>query len=150
MGGFNFGEVKVKLERTKRELPILLANQAQNYFTDTFEKGGIAGQKWEEVNRRKPVTNEYKYPKTKGLQRRNSPILVGAGWKIRGGTLRRKVARSIQSATWQQVRLVVDLPYANAQNEGTEHIPARPYIKQTTELTGMQESKIKQYMDKIW
>jgi hypothetical protein len=150
MSKFNFHIVKQKLAQTKRELPIVLANQAQNYFAGTFEKGGIGDEKWQEVKRRTPGTSEYKYPKAKGLQRRTSPILVGAGWKKRGGTLRRRVARSIANAQWHQVRLVVDLPYAKAQNEGTDDIPARPYIKQTKELTGMQEKTINKTMNKIW
>ena len=47
------------------------------------------------------------------------------------GNLRRKVARSISDARWDKVRLVVDLPYAEYHNEGTDNIPARPYMKQT-------------------
>jgi phage gpG-like protein len=157
MNKFNFHHIKLQIAQTKRELPVLLANQAQNYFTETFTKGGIGDEKWKEVNRRTPDTNEYKYPKFKGLQRRTSPILSGAGWRIRGGELRRRVARSIVNAQWQQIRLVVDLPYAEIHNKGGQAgrnhattIPARPFIKQTRELGVMQERTIKKTMDKIW
>lgn len=143
-------EIKAKMAQTKRELPVLLAKQAENYFTDTFKKGGLDTEKWKEVQRRIPGTPEYKYPKLRGLQRRTSPILVGAGYGARGGTLRRKVSRSTTNATWDKVRLMVDLPYAKAQNEGNAHLTARPFMKHTNELGKMQESKIKTTLDKIW
>lgn len=147
---FNLHIVKAKLAQTKRELPVTLAKQAVNYFTDTFTNQGIAGKKWQEVQRRTPGTKEYKYPKFKGLQRRTSPILVGKGWKKRGGKLRRKVSRCITNKTWDMVRLAVDLPYAEAQNDGTDTIPARPYMKQTPELEKEQIKTINTYIDKLW
>lgn len=147
---FNLHIVRQKLAKTKRELPVLLAKQAENYFTDSFTRQGLGDKKWKEVQRRIPGTYAYKYPSKKGLQRRTSPILVGAGWKKRGGTLRRKVSRSLTNASWDLIRLAVDLPYAEAQNDGTDVIPARPFIKQTKQLEKMQLEKINTYIDKVW
>jgi hypothetical protein len=141
--GFQFGQIRQNFERTKRELPIVLAKQAENYFADSFKLGRLGTFQWKEVNRRISGTNEYKYPKLKGLSRRTSPILV------RTGTLRRKVSRSVSTATWAGVRLIVDLPYASNHNDG-ETLPERPYMKQTNELTTMQRTAIKKTMDKIW
>lgn len=120
MNRFNFEEVKQKLDQTKREVLVLLSTQAQNYFLSSFKKQGFNGENWQEVQRRIPGTKAYKYPKTKGLQRRTSPILVGAGYKIRGGTLRRAVSMMARTSTIGNgtLKMVVDLPYARIQNEG--------------------------------
>ena len=150
MTNWGFDRVRANIQRTKRELPVRLAKQAENHFVEAFSKGRLDEYKWEEVQRRIPGTQAYKYPKRKGLQRRTSPILVGAGYKKRGGTLRRRVARSISSAQWNNIRLVVDLPYAKVHNEGGTHIPARPYMRQTRKLESMQKTLIITEVDKIW
>ena len=149
---FNFENVKKNLERTYRELLVLLSNQAQNYFVDTFTKQGFNGDPWKEVQRRDPKTKAYKYPKTRGLQRRTSPILVGAGYKIRGGVLRRAVSTMARTAAISnhQLRMIVDLPYAGYLNEGTEKMVKRQFVGQTEELTRMQTTKINEVILKIW
>lgn len=180
MRKFNLHEVKTRLERTKRELPVALAKQAEGYFVGSFKKGALADEKWEEVQRRIPGTNAYKYPKRTGLSRRTSPILV------RTGNLRRKTSNSIRDARWGMVRLVVDLPYAQIHNEGgviniperkqvihfkkgkfskvknattaqkvtvkahTVNIPARPYMKHTEDLGRKQKTLIDTKMTEIW
>lgn len=143
---FHFNKLKVNILKLKSELPVILANQAQTYFTQTFTKQGWDGTSWKEVNRRKEGTNEYKYPKFKGLSRRTSPILV------RTGTLRRAVSNSIRSASFQSIKLVVDLPYAAAQNDGVpEHnLPRRHFMGNSHLLREQQVLKIKNYMNKLW
>jgi phage gpG-like protein len=141
---FNIDIVRQKLAQTKRALPIVMAKQAENYFTASFTKGQLGEFKWKEVQRRIPGTYAYKYPKKKGLTRRRKPILVGTG------ALRRKVSNSIRDADWNKVRLLVDLPYANVHNEGEGNMPPRPFMKQTNELTKLQIKKINQTLDKIW
>ena len=120
MSHFNFTEVKQKLEQSNREIMTVLANQAQNYFVKSFRNQGFDGKSWEEVKRRQPNTPEYKYPKSKGLQRRRSPILTGAGYRIRGGTLKRAVSNMSRTAEIGKgtLRMIVDVPYAKIQNEG--------------------------------
>lgn len=141
---FNFDVIKRNLEQTKRELPVVLAKQTENYFTASFKKGALGDEKWPEVERRKIGTSAYKYPKTKGLSRRTSPILV------RRGILRGRVSNSIRNANWNQIKLTVDLPYAMFLQEGTDTIPARPFMKQTNELATMQKSTITKTMNRIW
>ena len=116
----NFSQVRQKLEQSQRELLVLLPNQAQNYFLSSFKNQGFDGQPWKEVQRREDGTKAYKYPKSKGLQRRTSPILVGAGYKVRGGTLRRAVSNMSRTAQIRTngFRMIVDLPYAAIHNEG--------------------------------
>lgn len=117
---FEFNMVKAKLIEARRELLVLLPNQAQNYFLKAFKNQAWDGKAWKEVQRRTEGTSAYKYPKTKGLQRRTSSILVGAGWKIRGGALRRAVsnmARTVETSA-DRFRMIIDLPYAEIHNEG--------------------------------
>lgn len=149
---FHFGRVLDNIARLKRELPIALANQAQLHFTESFTQQGYEGHQWQEVKRRIPGTTAYKYPMNKGLSRRTSAILV------RSGALRRAANMSIRTVSWEITRLVIEVPYARAQNEGTttagrNHnvvIPARPFMKDTQKLRGMQIEKINQFIDKIW
>jgi len=149
---FNFEEVSNLLNRYKRETLILLSNQAQNYFLDSFKKQGWDGTPWKEVQRRTPGTKAYKYPKTKGLQRRTQPILIGAGYRKRGGTLRRAVSSMSRTKeiTKDRVRMIVDLPYANIINEGGGHMPKREYVGQDSTLTRMQTEKITEIINRIW
>ncbi|HXR84325.1 MAG TPA: hypothetical protein VN722_08455 [Hanamia sp.] len=149
---FNFEEVNKMLSRYKRETLVLLANQAQNYFLGSFKKQGWNGSQWPEVQRRTPGTKAYKYPKTKGLQRRTQPILIGSGYKKRGGTLRRAVSSMERTAqiSSDRVRMLVDLPYAEVINEGGKHMPERRFIGQTEQLTKMQKDKITEIVNKIW
>ena len=129
-----------------------MSNQAQNYFLSSFKNQGFDGQQWQEVKRRTPGTPEYKYPKTKGLQRRTSPILTGAGYRIRGGTLRRAVSSMARTSEISQnkLRMIVDLPYANILNEGGKNMPKRQFVGQTSELTKMQHDKIEDIFKRVW
>ena len=145
---FNFKQVKANLNKTKRELPIKLAAQAENHFAEAFDKGGLDEYKWKEVNRRIDGTKEYKY-KPKGISlsaNQNNPILVGKG------TLRRKVARSAVERTFQRTRLVVDLPYAAIHNEGGEstigaHSRAKFFTTHTKTYQGLKMNKKGQYKE---
>jgi len=151
MDKFGLDKVISNLARSQREVLVLLSNQASKYFLDSFTKQSWDGQSWKQVQRRESGTKAYKYPKTKGLQRRTSPILVGAGYKTRGGTLRRAVSTMARTAevSSDKVRMIVDLPYAQRHNEGLD-MPKRTFVGQTDDLTRMQIEKIKEIMDKIW
>lgn len=151
--GFNLQQVRANLLRTQREIPLRLAKMTEKHFAESFSKGALDEYKWAEVDRRIPGTKAWKY-KRKGISlqtQRNAPILVQTG------NLRRKVNRSIHTVTPNQIRLVVDLPYAKIHNEGgmagrnhAAKIPARPYMVQTKVLTQMQTELITKYMNQIW
>jgi len=149
---FGLGDVQKRLKEGQRKLMVSLTNQAQNYFLDSFTKQGWDGKDWQEVQRRITDTKAYKYPKTKGLQRRTSPILVGAGYKIRGGTLRRAVSAMSRTAQINglQSRMVIELPYAKFNNEGTDKLPQRKFVGQTSQLTEMQRNIIDKQIKEIW
>lgn len=141
---FNFDQVKANLEKTKLELPVRLAKQAENYFTASFTKQAWENKPWIKPQRVIPGTYAYKYPKNKGLSRRTKPTLVMSG------ALRRAVSNSIRDAKWDLIKLQVDLPYAKIHNEGLDGMKRRTYMKQTKELEINQERLIKKSIDKIW
>lgn len=159
MNKFNFDEKLKKYKAFQRETLVLLANQAQNYFLDSWQKQGFDGKEWQEVQRRIPGTNAYKYPKKKGVGRRTQKILIGAGYSKRGGTLRRAVSTMARTSQIMEdsVRMVIDLPYAKIHNEGGKagrglkaNIPKRQFVGQTKELTAKQELIINKQFKRLW
>lgn len=142
-GKFKLDVVRQKLDEANSRIPRLLSKHAENYFVASFAKQSFNHDAWQEVKRRIPGTDEYKYPKERGLSRRTKPILVGTG------RLRRAVSNSTRTMTPKQVRLVVDLPYAKNHNEG-DTVPQRQFIGQTPELTRQQKDIIENEVNKIW
>lgn len=132
----SFENLKNQIFAMKRTIPVLLANQAMNYFLSSFDKQGWNGESWQEVKRRIEGTPEYKYPLHSDLGRRTRAILIGKG----STRLRRAVNNSVKIAEFPTVLLEVDLPYARVHNEGNpaRGIPKRQYMGQTAELTKMQ------------
>ncbi len=143
---FGFGAVKEKLLQMKKELPRVLANDAQKFFVSRFTaQADVNNKPWQEVQRRIPGTKAYTYPITKGLTRRTKPILIGTG------RLRREVNSSIRLATFEMIRLTVgDLPYAERHNEGLDRMPQRQYMGDSPILRAQQTTKIKQYISNLW
>ena len=111
---FNFAEVKRKIELTKKQLPVILAKETEKEFVENFKRQGFFGDKWADVNRRDPDKDEYKYPSKRGLSRRTKPILTMTG------RLRRAVGMSVRTQTFELIKMVVDIPYANAHNDGVD------------------------------
>ena len=150
---FGFGRILDSFAKAKNEIPILIANKTQNYFAQSWQTQSWDGQKWPEVKRRQEGTNEYKYPKNKGLGRRTRAILV------QSGALRRAVQNSIRQATFNKVHLVIPLDYAGIHNFGGEGLafgkhrfmmPKRQYMGQTDALTVIQKEVITSNISKIW
>lgn len=144
---FHFDRVLDNISKMKKELPVVLANQAQNFFLSSFRKQGWednAVEPWKVPNRRIPGTKEYKYPKKKGLGRRTQATL------IKTGRLRREVNTSIRSKTFEKVHLVVDTPYAARHNEGQDGMPKRQYMGQSRVLATKQIETINYHISRIW
>lgn len=140
---FNFDKVIAALERSKRELPIKLGNLTKNEFVGNWSKQGFGGVKWQEVQRRTPGTKAYKYAKPAA---RTRAILVGKG----SGRLRRDVANSLKEATFERIKFVVNNPYGQYHNEGTDKLPKRQFMGQTRDLTNKQMALIKKEIGRIW
>lgn len=144
MSKFGFDKVKEQIEQSYDQLPTRLANQARNYFLDSFEKQSFNGQKWKEVQRREPGTKAYRWPSRPKSSAHSRQILRGRG------VLRRKVRNSIREKSALRIRLLVDLPYAKRHNEGLDGMPQRQYMGQTAELTAMQRKSIIAFIRKQW
>ena len=137
---FNFSRVLSNMQKVKSDLPVLLANQAQNYFAKSFKSTvnqGFDGVAWKA---RKKETK-----KTEG-----KPILVSTG------TLRRSVQNSIREKSFNNIRLVVNTAkgkgenYAKYINEGTDKMPQRKFMGDSKELRKEQRKLITNTIDKIW
>lgn len=121
---FHLGEIQQRVEQAKKVLPRKIADESRSFMIKSFQQGGFNDtgtvQKWAEVDRRKPDTNAYKYPKTKKLSRRTKPILVGTG------RLRNSVR--ISYVSFRRSVIMTDVPYARYLNEGTKYIKRRRFI----------------------
>lgn len=144
---FFFGKTLENINKLKAELPVILANQAQRFFVDSFRQEAWRDgdtQPWAIPKRRIEGTPEYKYPMKKGLGRRTQSTLVQTG------RLKRAVNASIRNASFERIQLIVDVPYAGYLNDGTSKMPARPFMKDSLTLRQMQMKKINEYVEKIW
>lgn len=144
---FNFDRVKRNLDRVKKQVPTILANQAQNFFVESWKKQGWDDngvKQWAVPKRRVPGTPEYEYPKKRGLSRRVKPTLV------KTGRLRRAVSHSIRQKTFNTIKLAVDVPYAQYHNEGTNRLPKRQFMGDSRTLRKMQLLTIYKEIDFIW
>ena len=144
---FHTGQIIANSQKLKHDLPILIANQAQRFFENSFQIQGwddSSVKNWKEVNRRIGGTTEYKYPKTKGLSRQTSPILV------RTGKLRRAVSNMIRSKTFESIKLVCAIPYASYHNDGTDKIPKRQFMGDSKDLRKAQRILIDNQIDKVF
>lgn len=144
---FRTDQILKNVDKIKNAVPPLLANQARNFFLDSFKKGAwLDGntQNWKEVQRRIQGTPEWKYPRTRQLSRRSSPILV------RTGKLRRAVRNSVRQQTFQRVELVVPLKYAAVHNDGEGDMTQRQFMGDSKTLKAMQFKLIYKEFDRVW
>lgn len=98
-------KLRAKIEavaRMKRVLPQLMANEARLFFVASWEKQGFENIGVKQWPKRAKETK-----KTSG-----KAILVASG------ALRRATRNSIRDVNWDNIRLVVDLPYAAIHNNG--------------------------------
>lgn len=150
MSKFGFDIVKANLEKTRTEVPLILANEAKNAFLKNFDDQGYDGNTWETPKRRIPGEPEYEYPKTKGLGRRTKNTLIGTG---RG---RIDVANSVEAgyAIPNGYVGVVKNEYMGFHNDGTiqdgGHLPQRQFVGFPETLTQHLRDKASEVIDKIW
>ena len=145
---FNFDEVIKKLKAVKSTVPALLANDTKNYFVKSFNSESWDGKKWKQVDRRVPGTKSYKSSKKSA---RTSHILV------RSGRLRRAVANSLKSATFEKIQFEVNVPYAQVHNDGLRAgrgagfmMPRRRFMGDTKELRRLQRKRLNDEIKKAF
>lgn len=106
--------LQMKLNRLKEVLPKELAETAKNYFVMAFDKQGWNNTPW------RPRKDKNTWP-----------ILV------KSGALKRSVENSIQTATWDEIRLTSDSEYGGYHNEGTDRLPQRQFMGESPELDAL-------------
>lgn len=105
---FNFDQVLAKTLQVRRDLPVILSNQAQNFFTASWRKKG-----WDDGG-------VHPWAERRGSSGGKKRALL-----VKTGRLRRAVSSSIRQRSFEKIRLVVDVPYAAIHNEGgIVHKPA--------------------------
>lgn len=153
MSKFNFQRILAESDATKQRVAKAMINTAQKYSTDAFARSAYGGQPWREVQRRIPGFPAYMYPKTKGLSRRTSPILV------RTGKLRREVSKLARNANIRytkysfSVKMALDLstvPYGKFINSGTPNMVKRQFMGDTPILRRLIKAAMKKETDKLW
>lgn len=127
---FHFRRVLQNVEKLKKTLPVLLANQAQNFFVESWKKKG-----WDDNG-----VKAWQNRKDTGKKSQGRSILV------KSGKLRRAVGQSIRLKTFDKIQLVVALPYAAVHNDGYNGMRAAHsramFSKSTTrEFIGLRKNK---------
>lgn len=139
MSKFKLDKVIQNINEMKMTLPKVLANDAQRFFLASFDKQG-----WDDG-----AIKSWKDRKKTTKKNEGKAILVGTG------KLRRAVAQSAKSATFERIKFEVNLPYAAIHNEGgTLHnggqMPKRQFMGDSKTLRNLLEKKINLAVNKIW
>ncbi|MCA6489076.1 MAG: hypothetical protein IM551_03515 [Chitinophagaceae bacterium] len=127
---FKFGKVINNVEKLKKTLPVLLANQAQTFFVESWKKKG-----WD--------NNGVKLWEKRDDTGKKSE---GRALLVKSGKLRRAVEQSIRVKSFDKIQLVVALPYAAVHNEGYNGMRAAHsrslFTKSTTrQFIGLKRNK---------
>lgn len=161
MSKFNFDKAERVLEPQIKTAAIKIMAASKVHFGKNFDKEGIGGKKWDEVARRTEGSPFNKRQIVGGINKASGKRFVTdqgddyATRKILRGTtgrLRYKTERADSSITMNGAVSVMTnpLPYADAMNEGNAYTPARPFMKQDDELTGIQLAILKNETGKIF
>lgn len=147
---FNLQGVIDRLEQTKRDLPLVLANQAERFFQDSFKKEG-----WDNNG----ITKWQPRKRNRTLRDVTRNILV------KSGRLRRSIM--VQEANFNRIVIGSDVPYAKTHNDGDKstvyvragkrkghtrkmNMPKRQFIGNSHTLEQQQIKVITKVLDEIW
>ena len=147
IGSFKFKLTKRLFKQQKRSLPIVLGNQAKNFFLEAFRKGGftdISFKRW--MSRRKRLT--------KG---RASATLRESSNLVKSGKLKRSI--KVRPATFRKTRIFTNLVYAAIHNFGLKGLafgkhpfkmPEREFIGNSKVLERKLERRILKEINKVF
>lgn len=96
---FNMGQVLQNLQKIKKDLPLVLSNDALKFFNDSFKKQG-----WDDNGI------------TKWKKRKTKKDNAGRGILIKSGALRRSI--KIKEANFNRIIISSNMPYSKIHNEG--------------------------------
>jgi phage gpG-like protein len=135
----SFKEVMAKMETLKLELPRVLSNDTQRFFTQSFDKQGFTDKSLEPwAKRKKPKKTD-----------------EGRAILVQSGRLRRAVANSARGVSFDKIDFIVDVPYAEIHNDGGlmgkgGTMPKRQFMGESAELTKRLIKKINLAVSKLW
>ena len=130
-GSFNTDKLGARFDKFQKEIPILLANQAEQHFKEGFRKGGFQTDK-----------SRQGWPERKGGRDRSRAILVKTA-DLLNDIKRRQVNKK---------RVVVgtrNIPYAERHNEGLSGMPRREFIGDSKELDRKNKRLIERELKKV-
>jgi len=105
---FDFSKFQRRWEQEKKQLPVIVAREAENHFKEGFRLGGFLDdviQKW--LPRKKPD--------------------AGRGILVKSGRLRRSI-RAVPGYDFSEIKIASDVPYARRHNEGLDGMPKRQFL----------------------
>ena len=161
MSKFGFDKAQQTFKQSIKTSAIEIMKASKKYFGEAFEKEGLGDEKWDEVQRR---TAGSRWNDAQVVGGRNKPsgknfvadqgddyatrkILQGVTGRLEYKTI--KADSSITQGGAVSV-MINPLPYAEAINEGNAYMKARPFMKQTEELTEIQLEILKTETGKTW
>lgn len=136
MDKFNFDQIIKKLEKAKISLPKVLANDTKKFFLSSWQKQG-----WDDG-----VVKSWaprKYNKNKRA--------AGRSILVKSGALKRAENASLKSATFDSIKFIINLPYAQIHNDGLimkngKRMPQRKYMGDSESLRKIQKQKIQRFI----
>ena len=147
IGSFKFTLTKRLFKAQKRTLPIILGNQAKNFFLDSFRRMGFTDfnlKRW--IPRRKRLG--------KG---RTSSTLTESATLVKTGTLRRSIR--VSPSTFRLTKIFTNLRYAAIHNFGLRGLafgknpfkmPERKFIGNSRVLERKLEQRILKEVNKVF
>lgn len=161
MSKFGFNKAASALGAATKLAAIEMTRASKQYFGEAFDKEQLGADKWDEVARRTPGNNYNSGRIVGGLNKPSGkPFVVDQGddyatRKILAGTtgrLKYKTVKADSSITNKGAVSVMfnPVPYAAYVNDGTPYMAARPFMKQTDQLTTIQLQILNTETGKIW
>src|SRR4051812_18733261 len=134
--GFNFEKNINALKKAQIDLPLVLANEGQRFFLNSFNKQQWEGKSWDA---RKDSNNTHK-------------LLVATG------NLKSAVADCIRSYDWEKIYWSIGVDYAKYHNSGATGtgrgrngvIPQRQFFGKSNDLIDKMKRKITLAMKDIF
>jgi phage gpG-like protein len=148
---FGFANASAAFKQSTKQAAIEIMQASKKYFGEAFDKEQLGPDKWAEVARRTPGNLYNKRRVVHGVDQgddyQTRKILRGTSGKLRYKTIK---ADSSITNFGAVSTMTNPTPYAAFMNDGTGKVPARPFMKQTDELTKIQLQILKDNTGKIW
>lgn len=161
MSKLKFNNASNQLGKQCKQAAIRIMRDTKIYFGEAFEKGQLGNDKWDEVARRTPGNKFYEKRVVTGINKPSGKTFTrdqGVNWRTRKilkgetGRLKYKTIKADSSITANGAvsTMTNPVPYAGYINDGTPYMKARPFMKQTDDLTKIQLKILNDETGLIW